>query len=103
MAENIATRAAYGQALVELADQYPELVVLDADLSGSTMTKAFAEAYPDRFFNMGIAEGNMAGVAAGLAASGKKQFHRLPPAECKGHRLPRRPVRGRGRGHPSVH
>ncbi len=74
MAENIATRAAYGQALVALADQYPELVVLDADLSGSTMTKAFAEAYPDRFFNMGIAEGNMAGVAAGLAASGKKPF-----------------------------
>ena len=74
MAENIATRAAYGQALVELAEQYPELVVLDADLSGSTMTKAFAEAYPDRFFNMGIAEGNMAGVAAGLAACGKKPF-----------------------------
>ncbi len=74
MSEKIATRAAYGEALVALADQYPELVVLDADLSGSTMTKGFAKAHPDRFFNMGIAEGNMASVAAGLAACGKKPF-----------------------------
>ena len=74
MSENIATRAAYGQALVALAEQYPDLVVLDADLSGSTMTKGFASAYPERFFNMGIAESNMAGVAAGLAACGKKPF-----------------------------
>lgn len=74
MAENIATRAAYGETLAALADQYPELVVLDADLSGSTMSKKFAEKYPERFFNMGIAEGNMAGVAAGLAACGKKPF-----------------------------
>lgn len=70
----IATRAAYGQALANLAERYPDLVVLDADLSGSTMTKTFAEAYPDRFFDMGIAESNMAGVAAGLAACGKKPF-----------------------------
>ena len=70
----IATRAAYGQALADLAEQYPELVVLDADLSGSTMTKTFADRYPDRFFDMGIAEGNMAGVAAGLATCGKKPF-----------------------------
>lgn len=74
MAEKIATRAAYGKALVELAGQYPELVVLDADLSGSTMSGSFAKAYPDRFYNMGIAEGNMIGVAAGLAACGKKPF-----------------------------
>ena len=74
MAENIATRAAYGEALVENADKYPELVVLDADLSGSTMTKGFAKAHPDRFFDMGIAEANMVGVAAGLAACGKKPF-----------------------------
>lgn len=74
MAEKIATRAAYGKALVELAEQYPELVVLDADLSGSTMSGSFAKAYPDRFYNMGIAEGNMIGVAAGLAACGKKPF-----------------------------
>ncbi len=70
----IATRAAYGEALAELAESYPELVVLDADLSGSTMTKTFASQYPERFFDMGIAEGNMAGVAAGLAACGKKPF-----------------------------
>lgn len=63
MAEKIATRAAYGKALVELADQEPNLVVLDADLSGSTMTKEFAAAHPDRFFDMGIAEANMVGVA----------------------------------------
>ncbi len=74
MSETIATRAAYGEALVALAEEYPDLVVLDADLSGSTMTKGFATAHPDRFFNMGIAEGNMAGVAAGLAACGKKPF-----------------------------
>ena len=70
----IATRAAYGEALAELGGRYPELVVLDADLSGSTMTKSFADKYPERFFDMGIAEGNMAGVAAGLAACGKKPF-----------------------------
>lgn len=70
----IATRAAYGQALAELGERYPQLVVLDADLSGSTMTKSFAEKYPERFFDMGIAEGNMAGVAAGLAACGKIPF-----------------------------
>lgn len=74
MAEKIATRAAYGKALVELAEQEPDLVVLDADLSGSTMTKEFSKAHPDRFFNMGIAEANMVGVAAGLAACGKKPF-----------------------------
>ena len=74
MSENIATRAAYGEALVSLAEEYPDLVVLDADLSGSTMTKGFAAADPDSIFNMGIAEGNMAGVAAGLAACGKKPF-----------------------------
>ena len=70
----IATRAAYGEALAELAEKYPDLVVLDADLSGSTMTKTFADKYPERFYDMGIAESNMAGVAAGLAACGKKPF-----------------------------
>ena len=74
MGDKIATRAAYGDALVELGARYPDLVVLDADLSGSTMTKGFAKAYPQRFFNMGIAEGNMMSVAAGLAAAGKKAF-----------------------------
>ncbi len=75
MAEKIATRAAYGEALVALAEQYPELVVLDADLSKSTMTHAFSKAYSDRFYNIGIAEANMAGIAAGLAACGKKPFY----------------------------
>jgi transketolase len=72
--ENIATRAAYGEALAALAQEYPELVVLDADLSGSTMSKKFAEVCPERFYNIGIAEANMTGIAAGLAACGKKPF-----------------------------
>lgn len=74
MAENIATRAAYGETLAALGDQYPNLLVLDADLSGSTMSKNFATAHPDRFFNLGIAEANMAVVAAGLATCGKTVF-----------------------------
>ncbi len=74
MAEKKATRAVYGEMLVELAEKYPELIVLDADLSSATMTKGFAKAYPERFLDMGIAEANMIGVAAGLAACGKKPF-----------------------------
>lgn len=74
MAEKIATRAAYGNALVELAEKYPELVVFDADLAGATMTAGFMKAYPERFFDMGIAECNMVGVAAGLSTTGKKPF-----------------------------
>ena len=74
MAGKIATRAAYGEALVELADKFPELVVLDADLSGSTKTSGFAKAHPERFFDCGIAEANMTGIAAGLAATGLKPF-----------------------------
>lgn len=72
--EKIATRGAYGEELVALAEQYPELVVLDADLSSATMTKSFAAKYPERFFDMGIAEADMMGFAAGLAACGKKPF-----------------------------
>ena len=74
MGEKIATRAAYGKALVELAEKYPDLVVFDADLAGATMTNGFMKAYPERFFDMGIAEGNMAGVAAGMATCGFKPF-----------------------------
>ena len=74
MAEKLATRAAYGKALAELAQKEPNLVVLDADLSGSTMSKDFAAVCPERFFDMGIAEANMVGVAAGLATCGKKPF-----------------------------
>lgn len=74
MAEKMATRQAYGQELVKLGKENPDIVVLDADLSKSTMTAEFAKAYPERFFNMGIAEQNMYGVAAGLAVSGKTVF-----------------------------
>lgn len=71
MADKMATRQAYGKALVELGEKHPELVVMDADLSKSTMTAEFGKAYPERFFNMGIAEQNLYAAAAGLALSGK--------------------------------
>ena len=74
MGEKIATRNAYGQALAALADKYPELVVFDADLAGATMTKFFKDACPERFFDMGIAESDMVGVAAGMATCGYKPF-----------------------------
>ena len=74
MAEKIATRNAYGQALAELGNKYPEVVCLEADLAGATMSKFFKEAHPDRFFDMGIAECDMQGVAAGLATCGFKPF-----------------------------
>ena len=70
-AEKMATRQAYGKTLVELGAENPNLVVMDADLSKSTMTADFAKAYPDRFFNMGIAEQNLYAAACGLALSGK--------------------------------
>ncbi len=69
-----ATRESYGEALRDLAEEYKELVVLDADLAAATKTGIFKKAYPDRFFDCGIAEANMMGVAAGLAASGKIPF-----------------------------
>jgi transketolase len=69
-----ATRDAYGEALRELGGRYRDIVVLDADLSKSTKTNVFSKAYPDRFFNFGIAEQNLVGTAAGLAASGKIPF-----------------------------
>lgn len=71
MADKIATRQAYGEALVEIGKNNSNLVVMDADLSGSTKTSMFAKEFPERFFNMGIAEQNMYGAAAGLAISGK--------------------------------
>ncbi len=72
--KKIATRASYGEALKMYAEEYPDLVVLDADLAGATKTEVFKKAYPDRFFDCGIAEANMMGVAAGLAACGKIPF-----------------------------
>lgn len=74
MSKAVATRAAFGEALVSLGGTNQDLVVLDADLSHATMTLGFAQTYPERFFNMGIAECNMVGVAAGLASCGKIPF-----------------------------
>ncbi|MGI6037910.1 MAG: transketolase family protein [Limnochordia bacterium] len=72
--KKIATREAYGAALVELGRENPNVVVLDADLSKSTKTAGFAKEYPERFFQMGIAEQDMMGTAAGLATCGKIPF-----------------------------
>ncbi len=74
MAQEISTRDAYGLKLVELGKTHPDIVVLDADLSKSTMTHYFAKAFPSRFFDCGIAEQNMVTIAAGLASSGKIPF-----------------------------
>ena len=71
---NIATRDAYGQALAELGAINDKVVVLDADLSKSTKTNDFKKLFPERFFNIGIAEQNLMGTAAGLAATGKIPF-----------------------------
>lgn len=71
---SVATRDAYGQALVELGAENSNIVVLDADLSKSTKTADFKKVYPERFINMGIAEQNLLGTAAGLAAAGKTPF-----------------------------
>ncbi|MBE6667286.1 MAG: transketolase family protein [Ruminococcaceae bacterium] len=73
MAEKIATREAYGNALAELAEKY-DFVVLDADLAAATKTGVFKKKYPERFFDCGIAEGNMMSVAAGIATTGKVVF-----------------------------
>ncbi|SET06039.1 transketolase [Natronincola peptidivorans] len=74
MTKKIATRDAYGEALIELGNKNPKVVVLDADLSKSTKTAGFGKKFPERFFNMGIAEQNMIGTAAGLATTGKIPF-----------------------------
>ncbi|ETJ16608.1 transketolase family protein [Clostridium butyricum] len=74
MGNKVATREAYGKALVKLSNLNDRVVVLDADLSKSTKTADFKTAAPERFINMGIAEGNMMGVAAGLATCGKIPF-----------------------------
>lgn len=74
MADKIATREAYGAALVEFGAKYENLVVLDADLAAATKTGMFKKAYPERFFDCGIAENNMIGVACGMSLSGKIPF-----------------------------
>ncbi len=74
MSEKIATREAYGKALVELGNQNDKVVVLDADLAGATMTKYFKAAHPDRFYDCGIAEANMMNIGAGLSTMGLIPF-----------------------------
>ena len=72
--KKVATRESYGATLAELAAEYPNLVVLDADLAGATKTASFKKVCPERFIDCGIAEGNMIGVAAGIATTGKVPF-----------------------------
>ena len=72
--KKIATRDAYGEALVELGNERNDFIVMDADLAEATKTGTFKKAFPDRFYDCGIAEGNMMGIAAGIAATGKKVF-----------------------------
>lgn len=72
--KKVATRDSYGQTLVELGAENKDIVVMDADLAAATKTALFGKAYPDRFFDAGIAEANMVGIAAGLAACGKTVF-----------------------------
>ncbi len=74
MPTEVSTREIYGKTLVELGKQNKDIIVLDADLSPSTMTRFFAQEFPDRFFDCGLEEQNMIGIAAGLAASGKTVF-----------------------------
>ena len=72
--KKIATRESYGRALTALGKEHDNIVVLDADLAAATKTSIFKKEFPDRFIDCGIAEGNMIGVAAGLAAAGKIPF-----------------------------
>lgn len=72
--EKIATRESYGKTLIELGKENERIVVLDADLAGATKTNLFAKEYPNRFFDIGIAEANMLGIAAGLATCGKVAY-----------------------------
>lgn len=72
--KKIATRESYGNALKELGEENPNIIVLDADLAGATKTGVFKKAFPDRFFDCGIAESNMMAIAAGIATTGKIPF-----------------------------
>ena len=81
-AEKKATRAAYGETLVELVEQGIDVVAVEADLSGSTTTKKLGAAHPERLVNVGIAEQDMVGVAAGLSLTGHTAFTGSAPAAC---------------------
>src|SRR3954469_8899208 len=70
----MATREAFGHALAKLGEEFRDVVVVDGDVNNSTYTEFFGKKFPDRFFNVGIAESNLVGVAAGLAASGKRAW-----------------------------
>ena len=83
MAEKIATRHAYGEALAEIGENQ-RIVALDADVSTCTMSCIFGEKYPDRFLNVGIAEANMVGIAAGMAAAGYIPFVHTFAMFCAG-------------------
>ena len=72
--KKIATRASYGNALVELGHEHDDFVVLDADLAAATQTAMFKKEFPDRFYDAGIAEGNLMGIAAGIATTGHVAF-----------------------------
>ena len=72
--KKIATRASYGEALIELGKEHDNLVVLDADLAAATQTGKFKKVFPERFFDCGIAESNLMGVAPGLATTGMVPF-----------------------------
>ena len=72
--KKIATRESYGNALKELGAENPNVIVLDADLAGATKTSVFKKAFPDRFFDCGIAESNMVSIAAGIATTGRIPF-----------------------------
>lgn len=74
LGDSIMPRVVFGETLVELGDEFPELVVLDADVGASTQTALFRDAFPNRFYQMGIAEANMMGVAAGLSTQGLIPF-----------------------------
>jgi transketolase len=74
MSKPRATRASFGDHLAVCGETYPNVVVLDADLSKSTKSEVFAKKFPQRFFEMGIAEANMIGTGAGLALAGKRPF-----------------------------
>ena len=76
--KRIATRMSYGEALVELGAEHDDFVVFDADLAAATQTGKFKAAYPDRFYNAGIAEGNMMGLATGVATTGRVAFASSP-------------------------